>query len=197
MRPSCSEASSRVAAATATTRASLRAPRFTRTVLEVGRYAARRSWRDQPLDEHSARLFAPAGPYASSLFVRRDAKVRRAGERLDELEPAGLHRLRIQLKRLRYAVELLGGLFPGRRRERYADRLPPLQDRLGRIADLATAQRLLARLVERVAPDARPDCARAAGFVEGWAAADVARATRRLAKPWARFASARAFWTAG
>src|SRR5262249_29114074 len=89
-------------------RASLRTPRFTRTVLPVGRYAAQRGWREQPLDEHSARLFGPARLYASTLFVRRDAKVHRAGERLDELEPAGLHRLRIQLKRLRYAVELLG-----------------------------------------------------------------------------------------
>ena len=173
----------------------LRGTRFTRLALEVGRYAARRQWRDQPVDERSARLFAPARLFAAALFERRDAKVRRAGAALDELEPARLHRLRIQVKRLRYAVDLLGGLFPSRRRERYHDRLPVLQDRLGRIADLATAQRLLALLVERVGPEVRPDCARAAGFVEGWATADVARATDRLARPWTRFTSARPFWS--
>jgi triphosphatase len=176
-------------------RGALHSPRFTKLVLEIGRFVARRSWRSQPLDERSARLFAPARDLAALLLDRRDAKVRQVGARVEELELPQLHRLRIQVKRLRYAVELLGSLFPGRRRERYQERLPELQDRLGRLADLATAQRLLALLIERVDAEARPACARAAGFVEGWAAADVVQATRRLARPWRRFAHTRPFWT--
>jgi inorganic triphosphatase YgiF len=175
-------------------RRALDSPRATRFVLELGRFVARREWRSQPLDEASARLFAPARGLAVELLERRQRKVRRLGERIDELAPPDLHRLRIELKRLRYASELLGGLFPGRRRDRYLERLPELQDRLGRLADIATAQTLLAGLLERVDPDARPACARAAGFVEGWAAADVARTTRRLGRAWARFAHARPFW---
>lgn len=178
-------------------RRALHSPRFTRLVLEIGRVVARRSWRSQPLDERSARLFTPARVLAAPLLERLDAKVRRAGARVEDLELARLHRLRIQVKRLRYGVDLLGSLFPGRRLERYHERLPELQDRLGRLADLATAQRLLALLIERVDADARPACARAAGFVEGWATADVARAMRRLAKPWARLARARPFWSDG
>jgi inorganic triphosphatase YgiF len=175
-------------------RRTLDSTRFTRLALALGRFVARRGWRDQPLDESSARLFAPARGLAAALFAARDRKARRLGDRIDELSLPELHRLRIQVKRLRYAVELLGGLHPGRRRERYLERLPELQDRLGRLADLATAQGLLAGLLERIDPDARPACARAAGFVEGWAAADVARATRRLARAWRRFAEARPFW---
>ncbi len=176
-------------------RRTLDSTRLTRLVLELGRFVARRAWRDQPLDEASARLFAPAHGRAAELFEARDRKARRLGDRIDELSLPELHRLRIQLKRLRYAGELLGGLYPGRRRDRYLERLPELQDRLGRLADLATAQGLLAGLLERIDPDARPACARAAGFVEGWAAADVARATRRLGRVWQHFAHARPFWT--
>jgi len=176
-------------------RRSIDSPRYTRLVLELGRWLARRGWRNQSLDEASARLFAPARGLAAELLERRDRKARRLGERVDELQVPDLHRLRIQLKRLRYASELLGGLYPGRRRDRYLERLPELQDRLGRLADLATAQGLLADLIERVAPEARPACARAAGFVEGWACADAARATRRLGKAWHEFARARPFWT--
>src|SRR5262245_1940256 len=175
-------------------RRSLASPRLTRAVLGLGRFVARRGWRDQPLDAASARIFAPARPFATGLLDLRDRKVHRLGDRIEELSLADLHRLRIQIKRLRYAVELLGGLFPGRRRERYLEHLPELQDQLGRLADLATAQGLLAGLLERIDPDARPACARAAGFIEGFASADVARATRRLGRAWRRFAHARPFW---
>jgi inorganic triphosphatase YgiF len=177
-------------------RRALDSARATRFVLQFGRFLARREWRNQPLDESSARLFAPARALAVELLGRRERRVLRLGERIDELAPAELHRLRIELKRLRYASELLGGLYPGRRRDHYLARLPELQDRLGRLVDLATAQAVLAELLERVDPDARLACARAAGFVEGSAAADVARTMRRLARAWARFAHARAFWSA-
>jgi inorganic triphosphatase YgiF len=177
-------------------RRALDSPRATRLALELGRWLARRGWREQPVDEVSARLFAPARELAVDLLARRDRKARGLGERIRELGPSDLHRLRIRVKRLRYASELLGGLYPGRSLERYLERLSELQDRLGRLADLAAARALLAGLLEGVEPDARPACARAAGFVEGWATADASRATRRLGRLWQRFARARPFWTA-
>jgi triphosphatase len=177
-------------------RHSIDSPRYTRLILELGRWLARRGWRDQPLDEASARLFAPARGLAAEFLERRHRKTRRLGGSNDELQVPELHRLRVQLKRLRYASELLASLYPGRRRDRYLERLPELQDRLGPMADLATAQGLLADLIERVAPEARPACARAAGFVEGWASADAARAARRLGRAWHAFERARPFWRA-
>ncbi len=176
-------------------RRSIDSKRYTRLVLELGRWLARRRWREQPLDEASVRLFAPASELAAELLERRHRKVRRSGKKVDELPLSQLHRLRLQVKRLRYASELLGGLYPGRRWKRYVARLSELQDRLGRLADLRTVQELLADLVERVASERRPGCARAAGFVEGWATADAARATRRLGRAWRAFSRAQPFWT--
>lgn len=175
-------------------RRSIDSPRYTRLALELGRWLARRGWREQRVDARTARLFAPARELAGELLRRRDRKARRLGERLAELSVPELHRLRIQLKRLRYAGELLGGLYPGRTRQRYLKPLAELQDRLGRLADLATARALLADLAERVDPESRAACTHAAGFVEGWAAADAARAMRRLDKVWRNFARARPFW---
>jgi inorganic triphosphatase YgiF len=177
-------------------RRALDSVRHTRLVLEVGRFLARRAWRDPAPDAASARLFAPARSLAAEFLAARDREARRLGERIDRLGAEDLHRLRIRVKRLRYAAELLGGLYPGGRRDRYLGPLPELQDELGKHADLATAQALLAALLERIEPEARPDGDRAAGFVEGWAAADAARATRRLGRLWGRFARARPFWTA-
>jgi len=171
--------------------------RTTRLALELGRWLARRGWREQPLGPGSARLFAPARALAAELLAARDRKARRLGERIGELAPPDLHRLRIRVKRLRYAAELLGGLYPGRRSDRYALHLAELQDRLGRLADLATAERLLDELVARAPAEQRDEAGRAAGFALGWVGRDVDRAIARLPRRWERFARTRAFWSEG
>jgi len=62
-------------------------------------------------------------------------------------EEAALHQFRIRGKELRYAMELLAGAFPPDFREELYPVVEALQDRLGEINDLATAQ---ARLRERI-----------------------------------------------
>jgi CHAD domain-containing protein len=57
---------------------------------------------------------------------------------------AALHRFRIRGKELRYALELLAGAFPPAFREELYPVVAALQDRLGLVNDLATAQRPLA-----------------------------------------------------
>ena len=56
-----------------------------------------------------------------------------------------LHRLRIQGKRLRYALELAGDVIPRQRRERLDTLLRELQDCLGEINDSAMARQELRR----------------------------------------------------
>jgi CHAD domain-containing protein len=62
-------------------------------------------------------------------------------------DEAALHRFRIRGKELRYAMELLAGAFPPDFRNKLYPVVEALQDRLGEINDLATAQ---ARLRERI-----------------------------------------------
>jgi CHAD domain-containing protein len=52
----------------------------------------------------------------------------------------GLHRFRVQGKKLRYAIELLAGEWPRKLRGHFYSRLEELQNRLGDINDLASAE---------------------------------------------------------
>lgn len=65
---------------------------------------------------------------------------------LDELSPEARHRVRIDAKRLRYAMEFLAGLFPGKRVARYLKVIGEIQEGLGEANDDAVASRLIESL---------------------------------------------------
>jgi CHAD domain-containing protein len=76
------------------------------------------------------------------LDIAEMADVVAVAERVDiAAEPR--HELRIRLKRLRYALDMVSSLLPPRRVARYQRTLGELQDRLGQLNDLATVRRLL------------------------------------------------------
>jgi adenylate cyclase len=91
---------------------------------------------------------------------------RRARERFDaasSLEPAQLHRLRIGLKELRYAVEFFSPLLGRKAVHAYLERLTRAQTALGYLQDLEVARGRL----EIWAHEA-PALSLAVGFVLGW-----------------------------
>jgi CHAD domain-containing protein len=74
---------------------------------------------------YSARVLAPG------FIETRFRSVRKAGDRIDRDSPAAeYHRLRIRCKRLRYALEFLGELYPGKTKP-LIGRLVTVQDVLG------------------------------------------------------------------
>lgn len=83
-------------------------------------------------------------------------KVRRHGAALATLDVDAQHRLRLDIKKLRYAAEFLAGLSAKRpaatRRDRFIAALKLLQEELGLINDLRTG----AALAARFAPDLKP-----------------------------------------
>jgi inorganic triphosphatase YgiF len=168
--------------------------RWPRFALETGAWIARRAWRAQALSEASAQLFLPARTYAAAVLERRHRRARKLGRRLAEAGVEERHRLRIRLKKLRYAAEFGASLFPERRADRYARRLARLQDALGHLNDVANAERQLAALGERLGPDAPADAPRAVGFAEGWVAHSAHVELARLPARWERFERAARFW---
>jgi CHAD domain-containing protein/uncharacterized protein Yka (UPF0111/DUF47 family) len=66
----------------------------------------------------------------------------------DGTDVAALHAFRIRGKELRYAMELLAGAFPADFREKLYPVVETLQDRLGALNDLATAQTHLRQRIE-------------------------------------------------
>lgn len=73
---------------------------------------------------------------------------------LSRLDDEELHRLRIRVKKLRYAVEFLHSLY-GKKARKFAAKLAQIQDRLGEMRDAAVAKRLAERLSVAVAIQAQ------------------------------------------
>lgn len=116
---------------------------------------------------------------------RLHRKVAGAGGDFLALPPVAQHRVRKQLKRLRYLAEFSASLFGEHAVERYVSRLRPAQDALGLKNDEAMA---LARYREAAAEDP------AAWFAVGWLSArrePLARECRRALK---KIADAPRFW---
>ena len=72
---------------------------------------------------------------ANRALARQGARVLRLGVRLTELDGARRHRLRIEAKRLRYAVELCAPVIPRQVRKQWLRTLKGLQEVLGTIND--------------------------------------------------------------
>jgi CHAD domain-containing protein len=70
---------------------------------------------------------------------------------LAQLEPEPRHQLRIEIKKLRYAVEFLSSLTTGdralQRQKAFVSALEEMQERLGELNDVETARELLGTLL--------------------------------------------------
>jgi CHAD domain-containing protein len=104
--------------------------------------------------------------FAGELFRRRLRKVRKEGRHLEKLSAPERHKLRIKIKKLRYAAEFFESLYPdANRRElaRFSARLKKLQDALGALNDFI-AHREMATDAALSAP---PENRRARAFASG------------------------------
>ena len=128
---------------------SLRSRRFVRL---ADRWAATATWaRDGAGAPASAG--DPVGEVAGRRIRRAYRRILTRGERLPDPPPAeALHRLRIDAKKLRYLLELFGGLYPPKRLERLVKRLRRLQDLLGEHNDLAVQRSHLEEISRRLDP---------------------------------------------
>lgn len=168
-------------------------PRYARLILEIGAWLAGRGWRNQPLSEDSARLFAPAHAFARPLLERRLRKARRLGEQIATSQEAR-HELRIALKKLRYTSQFFRDLYARRSAKRFLRRIARMQNALGRLNDVATAERILEVLLARLGAERQPAHDRAAGYVEGWTAQIARSELHQADEAWERFARVRPFW---
>lgn len=130
------------------------------------------------------RMRRPARAFAERVLDERHARVLKRGRHLERLTPAELHRLRIAVKQMRYAVEFFAGLFPARRMSMMRTRLSALQDILGRMNDAVMVSKLMSAVT---ATSKNRDVAATAGRLAGWHAA-LAEQHRAVLKPaWRKF----------
>lgn len=135
----------------------------------------------------------PAVDFAAEALDKRRQAIRRDGRDLAALSPEDRHHLRIRGKKLRYAVEDLGGLFPDhpKRLARFAEVTKDLQDALGLLNDQA-GREALARDVALACED--PEAAFAAGRLTAGGAEREAELLADAQGAYVSFAEAKRFW---
>ena len=130
----------------------------------------------------------PARAFARRTLDRRLAKLLQRGRKLASRDDAARHAARIEAKKLRYAAEGFAGLWSARKADRFVERVKHLQDALGALNDIATAEPLLTGL------SLTPEAAYAAGELEGLRMARKPRLVARAAKALDRVAEAEPYW---
>lgn len=86
----------------------------------------------------------PVSTFANRRLDRLWKSIAGAGADLAQMDEDTRHKLRIQTKKLRYAVEFLRGLYPQAHatEKQFADAVEELQEALGKLNDIATAKAL-------------------------------------------------------
>jgi inorganic triphosphatase YgiF len=120
-----------------------------------------------------AAMNTPIAAVAAAVLDRRRRSVRGRSRHFRQLPAHGRHRVRIAVKKLRYAIELLDNLYGRRDARPFVKRLKRVQDELGHANDVRVAYGLVIEL-GRAAPAVEPMADAAAQL--------LARHERALAK---------------
>jgi CHAD domain-containing protein len=162
-----------------------------RAALSGARYAAF----DRDLAAFAAERHAAVGrldEFGRRVLESRHAKVLRRGRALGKLDEERLHRLRIAIKKLRYAATYLAPAFASADAKPYIDATVRLQGALGALNDRAAARQMLADLATAARPT--EDIARPLKVLARQAASGEKRRRRRLERAWKEFRKAGRFW---
>ncbi|MBL8516007.1 MAG: CHAD domain-containing protein [Betaproteobacteria bacterium] len=130
-------------------------------------------------------LLEPLPAFASRQIKRRHKRLLREAQGLAVMTAEARHQVRIEAKKLRYAVDFFAGLYRRERTEPYLAALAAIQEVLGEANDAATALTLLARL-------SPPTPLRL--FAQGWFAARAHAHASEVDRLFEQLASVRRFW---
>ncbi len=142
--------------------------RFTSFILDLSAWLTANEWQRQQLSPEAARLFDPIKGFSTIAIGDCHRKVRKLGKRIADLPILDRHRLRINVKRLRYATEFFDSLYPAKPVKIFSKRLARLQDDLGHLNDIAVAGELSQHLVGASSGAEKLLLVEAKGILVGW-----------------------------
>ena len=175
-------------------RGALRSERYARLIFRLTAFTALEGWQTRPLDSDHP-LLQPLKKTATKTLRRPYRKLLKSAHNLAEQDMAARHQVRIQLKRLRYAVDFLDGAYAADEAKTFIRMLRQLQDEFGHINDVAQAVRLTDELTHSEdKARAQEAVTFAAGQVRGWYARILQESDTRLIANWDAFAATRPFW---
>jgi triphosphatase len=140
----------------------------------------------------------PIERIAADIFARRTKTIMKKTKKIREFDSRQRHKLRIAVKKLRYASDFFGHLFGGRTAKKrlpdFKARLTGLQDRLGALNDIKVHQKLA---IAAGKPRAKAASAQAfaVGVVSGREQSEIEPLLSAADKDARKFSHVRPFWT--
>lgn len=172
-------------------RATISSPAYLQFILDLGIWLETQGWRRRNSQVH---LDQNLIEFASEVLSKRHKQALKLGHDFDDLSDAALHRLRISLKKLRYATEFFSDLYEEDQTRPYVKALKNLQDDLGHLNDVAVAETRLRDLCGRNGSSNLGALQTAFGAVIGWHSHVLAQTRPRIAEDWVAFKDTQAFW---
>ncbi len=128
-----------------------------------------------------------------------DHAMRRANKRgrhFAQLDPPSRHRLRIALKKLRYAAEFFAPLYPKKTVKHWLAPLKELQDQLGHLNDVAQVRGVIETFLTESAAGAamQAELSAAAGLLQGFHQTRSEAVARTTHQQWKAFRATPVFW---
>lgn len=178
-----------------TAREAIRSPRYTALVLNFSQWLDEADWNATNNTTRGEILASPLKAYAASVLERHHRKLLKQGRGLATATPEKRHKLRLSIKKARYAAEFFASLY-GRKQSRYLIKdLSRLQNTLGDLNDLAVTERQLETIVyQAFAHPAHDDIIKGVGLVLGWGTASARRGESSLTAQWDTFRQRKPFW---
>jgi inorganic triphosphatase YgiF len=138
-------------------------------------------------------------PFATHLFERRTRKARRKAKRVGEVAAPKRHKLRIAIKKLRYALYFFESLFiqngSPKALSRYKKYLQDLQDNLGALNDIAVHQKLAIKLAAGSGGPKPELVSFAAGMIAGCERGEIQPILAEVTKTARKLRRVRKFWS--
>ena len=171
--------------------------RFRALTLDVAAWLETGQWMSPEDDLVRSRGVAPIKGFAVDQLGRRWRRVRKKGKALAQLDALNRHKLRIRVKKLRYAAEFFGDLFRGKRaskrRKKFVAALEHLQDGLGDLNDIMVDENLITATGLRH-QRSNPNRVFAAGLLTGREDAGLDAAMAVAMEGYAKFVEIKPFW---
>jgi len=168
--------------------AAVREPRIMDLDMRIRRALDEKGWRSG--ERQGWKL--PAKKFAKEVLTHRLESARELAGRMNHLNLEDRHKLRIRLKKVRYAAEFFASLYRKKKTQPYVKALGKLQDVFGYLNDVATAERLLAE-VTGGSFHPKP-LLRAEGLVLGWHGFAADAAWPKVKKRWKKLEREKPFW---
>ena len=176
-------------------RKTLMSRRYAKMMFHLTAFVAVEGWLAMPLDP-SDPLLRPLEICAGDILAKPHRKLLKQAEKLEGQDMEARHEVRIRIKKLRYAVDFLRGVYPGKQTSKYVKSLQSLQDQFGHLNDVAQAMHMTGVLTASDDPDQERRLALAGGLIQGWYARALKETEPQLLKDWKTFAKVQPFWLA-